>query len=121
MTVSYSEYKSACAQYAEKVGIELPQGFLAHTEVYGPAARELTKRIQEINKIKADGSITPETLSIINGTTPTLETPSLAIGAAPSVSTHLKSLIEIVVLFDCLVVILTITILLLSLFIDTVF
>ena len=57
-------YKRACVEYAKQAGVKIPKG-INYSETYGGPARELTKRIQARNKIKADGNITPETILVI--------------------------------------------------------
>lgn len=57
-------FKVACRAYAKQNNLTIPNGF-ALNDAYGPAARDLTQRIQERNRIKPDGNMTPETLLVV--------------------------------------------------------
>jgi len=57
-------YKRASVAYAKQAGVPVPKG-IDYRDTYGEPARTLTKRIQQRNKIKPDGNITPETLLVV--------------------------------------------------------
>jgi hypothetical protein len=62
--VQRGAYKRACVAYAKQAGIPIPNG-INYQDTYGGPARRLTERIQQRNKIKPDGNITPETLLVV--------------------------------------------------------
>jgi len=57
-------FKTACAAYAREQKIQIPRGLVLN-DAYGPAARELTRRIQSRNRLAPDGNMTPDTLLVV--------------------------------------------------------
>jgi len=120
MSTPNTAYKLACLDYAKKFGLEIPPGFLAHTDFYGSGAQELTKRIQEHSKVKADGAVIPETFRLLEARVKQTEvckdTKDDAVGSVTAGTISLlKHAIIVVALFDCLVATLVIALMLVSL------
>jgi hypothetical protein len=57
-------FKRACVEYAKRNNIQIPPR-LVMNDMYGTAARDLTKRIQQRNRITPTGDMTPDTILVV--------------------------------------------------------